>query len=373
MSHITSLWLGLASVLAAGSPQAPEPLIRVFADLEHSGKLSGPLTVSWRAGKDFCIVAPLPSRGADRGLLLSEDGDRNEEMVGRMGRLRVETAKGSGDINVELETETWRSIYVFRKSDAGWRRVAPSQETSWTISPGTDGTLELGIGVALNEPGRDGPQAAWPRAFAVAVSTTAKKDERVQVPFRVAPLLIPSALEPVEELMIVSEPITADAVRVVQSFATKIDVKLNVFMADVTCDQWIQDAFQPLLFAFPTPSGPEQVRAVLTGLRQNAGRAQARLDSQVARRMRRHGVVTVAPGLPRKKTRWIDGYGNIEATPPYRDQQGRRFRYGRVITGKQGELTMHPGVMKFVERKGISGRRSWWTLHGWRSATLMRS
>ena len=45
--------------------------------------------------------------------------------------------------------------------------------------------------------------------------------------------------------------------------------------------------------------------------------------------------MTIIPGLPRKRSRWVDWYGNIEATPPFQDPEGRWHRYGRVITGKQ--------------------------------------
>ena len=63
--------------------------------------------------------------------------------------------------------------------------------------------------------------------------------------------------------------------------------------------------------------------------------------------------MTIVPGVPRKNTRWIDWYGNLEATPPYADSHGKRYPYGRVIVGKQRELTMHPGVMKFLEAQGL--------------------
>ena len=61
----------------------------------------------------------------------------------------------------------------------------------------------------------------------------------------------------------------------------------------------------------------------------------------------------MAPGIPRKQARWNDWYGNVEATPPHTDRQGRRFPYGRVITGKHHEFTMHPGVLKFLEAQGV--------------------
>ena len=61
----------------------------------------------------------------------------------------------------------------------------------------------------------------------------------------------------------------------------------------------------------------------------------------------------MAPAIARKQAGWNDWYGNIEATPPHTDRQGRRFPYGRVITGKHDGFTMHPGVLKFLEAQGV--------------------
>ena len=63
--------------------------------------------------------------------------------------------------------------------------------------------------------------------------------------------------------------------------------------------------------------------------------------------------MTIAAGVPRENTRWIDWYGNLEATPPFTDREGRTFPFGRLVVGKQRELTMHPGVMSFLEAQGV--------------------
>ena len=213
--------------------------------------------------------------------------------------------------------------------------------------------MEVGVGVVIPEAKAAAAQAAWPRAFTVEISTKSQHSKRLRVPFRVAPYVIPSALEPVDELLIVSQDVTADSVRSVEAFAARTGLKLVAHEVDEMCDQWMQDTIEPGIFAFPTAEGSSQARACLSGLRKGSGPAAARLDYQVATWLRRQGVVTVAPGIPRKQARWNDWYGNVEATPPHTDRQGRRFPYGRVITGKQHEFTMHPGVLKFLEAQGV--------------------
>ncbi len=224
--------------------------------------------------------------------------------------------------------------------------------------------LELGVGVVIPDARPGGPQPAWPRAFTVEVATKSQPSQRRRVPFRVAPYVIPSALEPVDELLIVSQEVTEESVSSVRAFAARRGLKLVAHEVDELCDQWMQDTMEPGLFAFPTAEGIVQARACLTGIRKGSGLAADALDHEVARWLRRQGVVTVVPGIPRKEARWNDWYGNVEATPPHTDRQGRRFPFGRVITGKQHGDAMHPGVMRFLERKGCNGRRSSWTPRG---------
>jgi hypothetical protein len=199
----------------------------------------------------------------------------------------------------------------------------------------------------------DGSQAVWPRAFTVEVSTKSSESTRLRVPFRVAPFVIPSALEPVEELLIVSQDGTTDSVHAVEAFATRTGTTLVAPDVDELCDQWMQDTIEPGIFAFPVAEGSSQARASLTGLRKRSGPGSAGLDYQVATWLRLQGVVTVAPGSPRKQARSSDWYGNIEATPPHTDRQGRRFPYGRVLIGKHHGVTMHQGVLKFLEAQRL--------------------
>ena len=137
-----------------------------------------------------------------------------------------------------------------------------------------------------------------------------------------------------------------------KGFAAKTGLKVFDFEMNEPCDQWMQDTFEPGIFAFPTALGGEQARASLTGLRKESRASAARLDFQVSRWLRRHGVATLGRES-RKHTRWIDWYGNLEATPPYTDREGRVFPFGRIITGKQRELAMHPAVMRFLEGQAV--------------------
>jgi len=355
MKYRILLWLGwmpvLVSCALADEPAQPAA-INVFADLHHTGRLSGPLPASPTDANEFGIAAPLPASCADRDALPATIAGF-EDIVERLGRLRVETAPEAGDLIVSISSENSRCLRLFQKVDHLWRRAAPKEGQSWTLTPGKTGILELAVGVVL--PAAKPPEIdlVWPRTFAVEIGPAAPGGNRVRVPFRVAPFLIPSTLDPVEELLIVSQPATADSVEAMRAFAVSTALKLYRLETIKPCDQWMQDTIEPGLFPFPTVESTRQARAALAGLRKRSKRLAGELDQQMTERLRARDVVTVAPAVPRRQARWIDWYGNLEVTPSFTDRQGRRFPYGRVITGKQAELAMHPAVMKFIEAQAM--------------------
>jgi len=355
MKYLIPLWLGWMPILAAGvvaAQHAQPAAINVFADLQHTGRLSGPLAASPTAANEFGIAVPLPASCADRDALPARIAG-GEDIAQRLGRLRVQANAGAGGLLISISSENGRCLRLFHKVDGVWRRAAPKEGESWTLTPGKTGILEVGVGVVLPVAKPAAIEPVWPRTFAVEIGRAAPGGNRIRVPFRVAPYLIPSALDPVEELLIVSQPTTADSVDAVQAFATSAALKVYPLETHKPCDQWMQDTIEPGLFPFPTVDWTRQARAALTGIRKGSRRWAAELDQQIAERLRARDVVTVVPGIPRKHSRWIDWYGNLEVTPPYTNRQRRRFPYGRVITGKQTELAMHPAVMKFLEAQAM--------------------
>ncbi len=353
MIHLVSISLGLIVFWALEPRSFEEPAqpLRVFADIRHTGRLTGPIQPGAMGADDFAIAVPLPGRVADRHL--TDKGESGVQVSERLGRVRIEAARGATELVVSVDGDSVRFVRLFRRAKGEWRRLPPGRDRTWTLAADPEGVVELGVAVVMPQAGPDGVEPTWPRAFEIAVSTKPGQGKGVRVPFRVPPYVIPSALEPVEELMIVGLPITDDAVRGVRDFASRTRLKLVVHHVQDTCDQWMQDTIQPGLFAFPTERGTVQVRASLTGLRKESRASAARLDSLVTRWLRHQGVVTIVAGVPRENTRWIDWYGNLEATPPFTDRAGRRFPLGRLIVGKQRELTMHPGVMSFLEAQGV--------------------
>ena len=154
MTSLISLriWLGLSLISAYESPpvQQPQQTVRVFADVEHTGILTGPLTSTSPGPNEFGIAVPLSSGTAGRDRW-PERLDADDPVVERLGRLRVETTQAAGDVVVSIESDSRRCLRLFRKGSGGWRQQAPGEDHSWTLAPGKDGSVEVGVGVMIPE------------------------------------------------------------------------------------------------------------------------------------------------------------------------------------------------------------------------------
>ena len=86
------IWLGCLLTLADESPvsRQPQPIIRIFADLKHTGILTGPLASSAPAPNEFGIAVPLPPVSGTRDRW-PDRLDDDDQVVKRLGRVRVET------------------------------------------------------------------------------------------------------------------------------------------------------------------------------------------------------------------------------------------------------------------------------------------
>ncbi len=349
----TILASGLIAFLLAGAAdgiqEQARPTIRVFADFGQALNAAGPVGDLAGGERGFGIAVPMPANCRDVDLLPSPAAG-DEDMGRRLGYLRIEAAPES-QVAVNFAGGNTGTLRLYRKTAAGWQRLERDTSGIWTIVVDHTGVVEAGVGVVLPEARDASFGHGWPGKprFAVVVRRAASEDEPVCVPFRVAPFVIPCSLDPVDELLVVAMADTAGAVKGLEAFAGNAGVKLHVHPGKMPVDQWMQDTIEPGVFAFPVAGESVQVRAALTGLRREFWMTSAGLDRQMTDWLRESEVVTVVAGDSRKETRWIDWFGNLEVTPSHTDANGQRFPYGRVLTGKQNDLAMHPGVMGFLE------------------------
>lgn len=111
---------------------------------------------------------------------------------------------------------------------------------------------------------------------------------------------------------------------------------------------WIQDALE-----FGQVKAAEGWRpGVLLGLRSahdmglNCQPMESFLPGWLSQAM--SGVQQLSLGSPLPNRRWIDWYGNLEVTPPLPDHP-----HGRVLVGRQKDLTLHPEALAFLEAQAV--------------------
>lgn len=343
------LGTSLFTLLATGAftSWAQEPL-RVFADLDQSGQPAVQLPAEPGTESRFAIISPLPE-----SLAGTDDGSANDKVAAvaeRLGRVRIEAAPSS-TLTLTARGCEPGCLMLFQKTAGGWSLVKPTGPATWQLNANGEGVVEAGIGVRLPDVTADTELSAWPGRFSLGIAATA--DKGCEVPFRVAPFLIPGPLDPVSEILIVSSEDTTAAVADLRKLADASGINLTVHEAPPPADQWMQDTIEPGVFVVPSQPEPAQSQAALSGVRSGFGEWASALDRQVTTLLDQRGVVTLAPGLPRENTRWIDWFGNLEVTPAHTAADGRQFPYGRLLTGQQEKLGMHPSVMKFLEAQAI--------------------
>ncbi len=170
--------------------------------------------------------------------------------------------------------------------------------------------------------------------------------------------LLASALDPVDEVFVVANRLTERFIAEIEPIASSAGAALTAITVEDGCerDLWIQDAAE--IGGMVTEDGAGLRPAALSGLRALCGAPYedfdaGPLDSAVRHLLAQRGIPCLEPAAPRANTRWIDWYGNLQVSPPAIARDGTPFPHGRALVGKQRELTMHPGVLEFLERQGL--------------------
>lgn len=156
-----------------------------------------------------------------------------------------------------------------------------------------------------------------------------------------SPVLLCSSLDPVDALFVADTPRTAAFVAELKRLSP-VPVHAIPNDPEHPSDVWMQDTVE---FAV---RGNAPV--ALLGLRgkHDMGLVCGPLDTRVEMYLKEQlpQVERLHTGAPLPGRRWIDWFGNLEVSPSVPG-----FPQGRILTGKQKELTFHPELLAFLEKQ----------------------
>jgi protein-arginine deiminase len=235
-------------------------------------------------------------------------------------------------VAVRVEGEGSHRVRLFRREGQQWVPLPVEA----TVPQGTT----VGVGAIAGSGNRE---------FILIYGETRRKG-------CIAPVLLASALEPVETVFVVRNALTRKFTEELAAIVRKADGKPTLQYIDHTdssSDIWMQDTVE--FGVSPTPAEKGKAHQTITpllGLRgkHDMGLNCAPLDTLVREYIARelHDAVPVVVGEPLPKRRWIDWYGNLEVSPPV-----PKFPHGRVLTGEQKGLQIHPDLLAFLEAQTI--------------------
>jgi protein-arginine deiminase len=246
-------------------------------------------------------------------------------------------------------------VSLFQQREGQWTLLGADGNWKVGLKPGGRPQAELGV-VAHSF-----AQADWSGNFALTITLVADDGlecgapecDTSEVRFRVAPFLLASAVDPVEEVVVLGNSPTAGFVKALEPILQQIGVPertIRVGVAESEYDLWPQDALEIGRICVPSAQGVRQIVAVLPGIRAKQDWLDpAPLDRAARSAFEEQGAIIADVAIPRAGTRWIDWYGNLEVSPPVKSRDGREFPLGRVLTGRQIELSLHPDLLAFLE------------------------
>jgi protein-arginine deiminase len=330
---------------------------RILTDWNRDGTLEE-LPARLQPAQQFAIALPLAHRPAPAPGLDATQSGPDRLHPAEAGRVVVQIdhpLPPGSTLRLRLDAEATGRVSLFRRQDRQWASLGAAGAWTVDLEPGTQPRLELGLAA------HSFAHAGWSGDFALAVALEAGdggKSAAREIPFRVAPFLLASALDPVEEVLVVENARTAGFVAALRPILQEIDLPLRTIQVPAgeaeEYDLWPQDALEIGRVCAPRRQGIHQSVAVLTGLRALHDTMNCEPLDRAARALfGAQGAILVDAASPRADTRWIDWYGNLEVSPPVTSRDGREFPWGRILTGQQDELTLHPDLMAFLEAQRL--------------------
>jgi protein-arginine deiminase len=252
------------------------------------------------------------------------------------------------DVRVEVAEPWTRFVRVFIRDTS--RGVFQPLKGPVGISSDETAGSEITIGLEA----LDFADAGRPPLFDLKVHCETKEGRPLHeenLKFIVAPFLVSCCLDPADYIHVIKTNLTQGFVNDLGPAVRTAGAELMIFEdpALPEHDIWIQDAAE---IGWAT-DGERLMHVLLHG---NRGRE---LDDLFAKKFMGPDSGVIQKGNYRgKSAEWIDWFGNLEASPPVK-VKGREYRNGRIYAGTQGERSMHPDVIRFLEAQDAQSPVLW--------------
>jgi protein-arginine deiminase len=258
-----------------------------------------------------------------------------------------------------VDRESRGKVYVFHLDGSDWELLSCREPWRIDWERVSDSHVTLGLVAGSFAYKTCEPASEWSGVIDLSVAIVDENNAQLakeSARFRVAPFLLASALDPVEEVLVVKNERTAGFVKELERIVLGAGARLRPveFEGSVESDVWVQDTVEIGRVCVPSSTGIRQAVAVLSGIRsKHDGTNCEPLDRYIREHLGHLGAIVIDAASPREDTRWIDWYGNLEVSPPVTDRSGREFPFGRVLSGVQKDLGMHPDILGFLEAQGL--------------------
>jgi len=252
----------------------------------------------------------------------------------------------TGGIAVDAAAAPW--VRLFREQGGSWTPYDPV--TTTLLAADLRAGVRLGIEArdyaqtATGEPGKWGGEATLTLRVWDGYGMLAGEDA---VRLRVAPFLLHSNLDPAEVVYVTektyTQPFIAELGPPVAAAGALLH-PIDAITMEPSYGIWDQDAMEFGYSAMPAPGGRRCLPAVLRSPRGEA------LDAWTWKYRLGPDFGYVYKGWIRSGVGWIDWFGNLDCTPPLPG-----WPLGRIYSGHQGSLTLHPEVLSFLDAQRVQG------------------
>ena len=334
-------------------------MIAILADFNHDGMIDEHQPPK-QIEHPFAIAFPVPD--IEQRVL---DKDGGLQLLGgvhpiEVGAIRVRLSKSlprNWRLDFRVDNASRGKVHLFRRSETDWEYLGA--KGVWRVGGIRKQEIVLALVAGSFAHATERKDRNWNGEFIFTAAVTTGEGEEVATDsarFVVAPFLLASSQDPVEEVLVVKNRRTADFIKALRNIVPQTTARLSpIEVEDGTeSDVWVQDTVEIGRVCAPSIQGDQQAVAVLAGIRaKHDGINCGPLDRHVRHYFSNLGAIVVEAASPRAGTGWIDWYGNLEVSPPVTARDGRKFPFGRILIGAQDSFGMHPDVLAFLEAQKL--------------------